>query len=155
MPDLIIGDPCPAFDLPADGNRSFSNTDIAGMIAVLFFYPRDNTSGCTREAVEFTRANADFDHIGTTVFGVSKDSLKSHDKFVAKHELGIPILSDETSDLCERVGCWKEKTMYGKTYWGIERTTILVDSTGIVRKIWRKVKVPGHVDDVLQSARDL
>ena len=120
---------------------------------MLYFYPRDDTPGCTKEATGFTQAAAGFAAANTIVLGVSKDPVKKHDKFVAKHALGIALLSDENSDVCERYGTWVEKSMYGKTYMGIERTTFLIAPDGKIAQIWRKVKVPGHVEAVLAAAR--
>ena len=117
---------------------------------VLFFYPRDNTSSCTREAKDFTENLSIFDRAKVSVFGVSKDSIKSHDKFIKKQNLTISLLSDENGTVCEDFGVWKEKSMYGKTYMGIERSTFIIDGSGLVIKEWRKVKVPGHVNEVLQ-----
>ena len=117
---------------------------------VLFFYPRDNTSGCTREAKDFTENLDIFERAKVSVFGVSKDSIESHDKFIKKQKLTISLLSDENGTVCEDFGVWKEKSMYGKTYMGIERSTFIIDGKGLVIKEWRKVKVPGHVNEVLQ-----
>lgn len=155
MEDLKIGDPCPDFDLPSTTGTNVSRGNLLGRAFVLFFYPRDNTSGCTREAQEFSAAAPDFADLNVDIFGVSRDTLASHEKFIAKQDLSVPLLSDADSDLCEKVGCWKEKSNYGRTYMGIERTTVLVDSGGKVRNIWRKVRVPGHVEEVLTAARSL
>ncbi len=151
MEELRVGSPLPEFSLPVTGGETITNADLAEKIAVLFFYPRDNTSGCTREATEFTAREAEFEAMGAVIFGISKDSVASHEKFAKMRDLSIPLLSDENSDFCERCGVWVEKSMYGKKYMGIERSTILVDTTGTIVKIWRKVKVPGHVDDVFQE----
>lgn len=118
---------------------------------VLFFYPKDNTPGCTTEAIGFSEALDQFAAQGIKVFGVSKDPMKSHDKFVSKHALTMPLISDETTDLCERFGVWKEKSMYGKTYMGIKRSTFFVRPDGEILHEWRKVKVPGHVEAVLEA----
>ena len=118
---------------------------------VLFFYPRDNTSSCTREAKDFTENLDIFDRAKVSVFGVSKDSIESHDKFIKKQKLTISLLSDENGTVCEDFGVWKEKSMYGKTYMGIERSTFIIDGKGLVIKEWRKVKVPGHVNEILQA----
>ncbi|MEO0388632.1 MAG: peroxiredoxin, partial [Pseudomonadota bacterium] len=120
-----IGHTAPAFSLPRDGGDVVSLQDFAGSPLVVFFYPKDDTSGCTKEAVAFTTLLDDFAALGAKVIGVSKDSVKKHEKFVAKHGLGMPLLSDEDGDMCERYGVWKEKSMYGKTYMGIERSTFL------------------------------
>lgn len=118
---------------------------------VLFFYPKDNTPGCTKEAIGFSEAIHSFVDKGIKVFGVSKDPLKSHDKFIEKQSLTVPLISDEHTDLCERFGVWKEKSMYGKTYMGIERSTFFVRPDGTIIQEWRKVKVPGHVEAVLEA----
>ena len=118
---------------------------------VLFFYPRDNTSGCTTEAKDFTENLKLFDRAKVGVFGVSKDSIESHEKFIKKQELEISLLSDQDGTVCEDFGVWKEKSMYGKTYMGIERSTFIIDGTGLIVKEWRKVKVAGHVNEVLQE----
>ena len=117
---------------------------------VLFFYPRDNTSGCTKEAKDFTENLDLFDKAKVNIFGISKDSIESHEKFIKKQNLAISLLSDKNGTVCEDFGVWKEKSMYGKTYMGIERSTFIIDGNGLVIKEWRKVKVPGHVNQVLQ-----
>ena len=122
---------------------------------VLFFYPRDNTSSCTREAKDFTENLEIFDGAKVSVFGISKDSIESHDKFIKKQNLTISLLSDENGTVCEDFGVWKEKSMYGKTYMGIERSTFIIDGKGLVIKEWRKVKVPGHVNEVLQVIENI
>ena len=152
---LDVGQTAPDFTLPRDGGADVTLSDLRGKAVVLFFYPRDNTSGCTKEAVGFTETAGDFDAVGVSVFGISKDSIASHEKFIAKQNLKIPLLSDEHGNVCEAYGVWKEKKMYGKTYMGIERTTVLIDAEGNVAKLWPKVKVPGHVDAVLEAAKAL
>ena len=122
---------------------------------VLFFYPRDDTSGCTKQALAFTALQADFAALNTQVIGISKDSVTSHDKFVTKYQLTIPLLSDESGTVSEAFGVWKEKSMYGKTYMGTERSTFLINADGQIVSEWRKVKVPGHVEAVLQALKDL
>ncbi|MBD3625565.1 MAG: peroxiredoxin [Rhodobacteraceae bacterium] len=149
------GDPAPDFTLPRDGGESMSLSDFAGRALVLYFYPRDDTSGCTKEAIAFTALIDQFRAAGAEVVGVSKDPVAKHDKFVAKHDLGIPLLSDEAGDLCERLGVWKEKSMYGKAFMGIERSTFLIDREGRIAREWRKVKVPGHAEEVLDAVRAL
>nr|WP_325248222.1 thioredoxin-dependent thiol peroxidase [Amylibacter sp.] len=151
MPE--IGEKAPSFTLPRDGGGTVSLADYAGKTVVLYFYPRDDTPGCTKESIGFTESAAQFDAAGAVVIGVSKDSVKSHDKFVAKHGLGIVLASDENDTLCEDMGVWVEKNMYGKKYMGIERATFLIDGAGVIQQIWRKVKVPGHVDAVLDSVK--
>jgi len=153
--ELNIGDTAPAFTLPRDGGEQVSLTDYAGQAVVLYFYPRDDTPGCTKEAIGFTEMAAEFAAANTVVIGASKDSVKKHDKFREKHSLGVVLVSDEESDLCETYGVWVEKNMYGKTYLGIERATFLIGPDGKIAQIWRKVKVPGHVEAVLQAARAL
>ena len=152
---IEIGSIAPEFELPRDGGNVFSSTELNGRAFVLFFYPKDNTSGCTREATEFSAAQDAFDALGVTVLGVSKDSVKKHDNFRDKFSLTVPLLSDEQSDMCERYGVWTEKTMYGRKFMGIQRSTFLVGADGIVKAVWPKVKVPGHVDAVLEAAKDL
>ena len=122
---------------------------------MLYFYPKDDTSGCTKEAEGFTEQAEAFAAAGVTVLGVSKDSVAKHDKFRDKYGLKVALLSDEGSDVCERYGVWGEKSMYGKTYMGIDRATFLIDGEGRIARVWRKVKVPGHVDEVLAAARTL
>ena len=145
---LDIGEKAPDFTLPSDQDGEISLSAQTGRV-VLFFYPRDDTSGCTAEAKAFSQAQADFEAAGVRVIGVSKDSLASHAKFRKKHDLSVVLISDEDSDLCERYGVWVEKKMYGKTFMGIERATFLIDEQGTLSQVWRKVKVPGHVDAVL------
>jgi len=152
---LDIGDTAPAFTLPRDGGETVSLSDFAGKTVVLFFYPKDDTSGCTKEAIGFTEHLADFEAAGAVILGASKDSVKKHDKFRDKHSLGVALLSDEESDLCERYGVWKEKSMYGKTYMGIERSTFVIDGEGKIAALWRKVKVPGHVEAVLETVQGM
>jgi peroxiredoxin Q/BCP len=156
MSDKIeIGQKSPDVTLPRDGGGTVSLSEFAGKNVVLYFYPKDDTSGCTKEAVGFSEMVADFAAANAVVIGVSKDSVASHDKFVAKHGLGVILLSDEGSDVTERFGSWAEKSMYGKKYMGIDRSTFLIDGQGTIRQIWRKVKVPGHVEEVLAAARAL
>ena len=152
-PLLNEGDAAPGFTLLRDGGSEVSLSDFAGQHVVLYFYPKDDTPGCTTEAQDFTSARDDFAAAGAVVLGISKDPVAKHEKFVAKRELGIPLLSDEHGDVCERYGVWGEKQMYGKTYFGIERTTFLIGPDGRIAKIWRKVKVPGHVAAVLDALR--
>lgn len=148
MSFLKIGDPAPVFTLPADGGESFSLAALRGQKIVLYFYPKDDTPGCTAESCAFNAALADFEKIGVAVAGISKCSVVRHDKFKAKYGLNFPLLSDENSDVCERYGVWKEKSLYGKKFMGIERTTFLIDENGKIANIWLKVKVDGHVDAV-------
>ena len=145
----------PTVALPRDGGTVLDISNLRPDWVVLFFYPRDDTSGCTKQALAFTALQADFAALNTQVIGISKDSVTSHDKFVTKYQLTIPLLSDESGTVSEAFGVWKEKSMYGKTYMGIERATYLIDETGKIARIWRKVKVPGHVDEVLEAVKAL
>ncbi len=149
------GQPAPDFTLPRDGGTDVTLSALAPKSVVLYFYPRDDTSGCTKEAVDFTGLAAEFEAAGAVVLGVSKDTVAKHEKFRDKHHLGVALLSDADGDVCERYGAWAEKSMYGKTYMGIERSTFLIDGTGTVREVWRKVKVPGHAEAVLEAVRAL
>jgi len=151
----LIGEKMPNFELPRDGGDVVTLSDYAGKNVVLFFYPRDSTPGCTTESKEFSALASSFADLNTVILGVSKDSVASHDKFVSKQELTIPLLSDETSNLCETMGVWKEKSMYGKKFMGIERSTFLIGADGTLVAEWRKVKVKGHVDAVLDAVRSL
>lgn len=150
---LTIGDVAPAFDLPGDGGGRVSSEALKGKPFVLYFYPKDDTTGCTREALDFTGLADDFAEIATPVIGVSKDSPKSHDKFKAKHGLNLILASDEEGVTCEAYGVWVEKSMYGRKYMGIERATFLVGADGTLREIWRKVSVPQHAEAVLRAAK--
>ncbi|WP_054303695.1 thioredoxin-dependent thiol peroxidase [Gemmobacter sp. LW-1] len=145
----------PDFTLPRDGGGEIALSALKGRKVILYFYPKDDTPGCTTEALDFTARAADFDAAGAMVIGISKDSVKKHDKFVAKHGLGIALASDEQGTTCEDYGVWVEKSMYGKTYMGIERTTLLIDAEGRVAQVWPKVKVAGHAEEVLEAARAL
>ncbi|MEM9781701.1 MAG: thioredoxin-dependent thiol peroxidase [Pseudomonadota bacterium] len=149
------GDAAPDFSLPAEDGRTLSLADFAGKKLVLFFYPKADTSGCTKEAVGFTEAIGAFEAAGAAVVGVSKDPVTKQGKFVSKHDLKTPLLSDEAGDLCERYGVWVEKSMYGKKYMGIERSTFLIGPDGKIAEAWRKVKVPGHVDTVLKATETM
>ncbi len=153
MTQPAIGDTAPDFSLPRDGGEIVNLSDFKGKKVVLYFYPKDDTPGCTKEAIGFTDMVDAFAAEDTVVLGVSKDSVKKHDKFVAKHDLKIALLSDEEGDVCERYGTWVEKSMYGKTYMGIERATYLIGADGKIAQAWRKVKVPGHVEAVLEAVR--
>lgn len=152
---IDTGDMAPDFTLPRDGGGALTLSALRPAPVVLFFYPKDNTPGCTREASEFTAQTEAFKAAGAHLVGASKDSVASHDKFVAKHGLAMPLVSDENGTVCEDYGVWVEKSMYGKTYMGIERTTFLIDGGGRIARVWRKVKVPGHVDEVLEALRAL
>lgn len=148
-----IGNPAPEFTLPRDGGGEVSLADLKEKVVVLYFYPKDDTSGCTKEAIAFTEALQSFADAGAVVLGVSKDSVAKHDKFKAKHDLGVTLLSDEDGAVCEAYGVWVEKSMYGRKYMGIERATFLIGRDGLVKQVWRKVKVTGHAEAVLQAVR--
>ncbi len=150
---LTVGQPAPAFTLPRDGGGEVSLSDFSSQKVVVYFYPKDDTPGCTKEAISFTEAAEEFSALGVTVLGISKDTVAKHEKFRDKHALSVILLSDAESDTCEKFGVWVEKNMYGKTYMGIERATFLIDENGNVAHSWRKVKVPGHVAEVLQTIR--
>ncbi len=149
------GTQAPDFTAPRDGGGTLTLSALRPRKVVLYFYPKDDTSGCTREALDFTARAADFEAAGAVVVGVSKDSVKSHDKFVTKHGLGIALVSDEEGGICENYGTWVEKSMYGRKYMGVERTTVLIDGAGRIARVWNKVKVPGHVEEVLEAVRAL
>ncbi|MFL5266588.1 MAG: thioredoxin-dependent thiol peroxidase [Stellaceae bacterium] len=150
-----VGNKAPDFTLPTDGNGSIRLSQLKGKKVVLYFYPKDDTSGCTAEACGFRDSFPDYGSVGAVVIGISKDSVASHDKFKKKHNLPFILASDAGSDVCEKYGTWVEKSMYGRKYMGIERCTYLLDEQGMVRGVWHKVKVPGHVNQVLQAARAL
>ncbi len=145
----------PDFTLPRDGGGEVTLSALRPGKVVLFFYPRDDTSGCTKEAIAFTGMVEEFAAAGATVLGVSKDTVASHDKFRDKHDLGVALLSDAESEVCESYGVWKEKNMYGKKFMGIERATFLIDGDGRIAQVWRKVKVPGHAEAVLEAVQAL
>jgi peroxiredoxin Q/BCP len=149
------GSAAPDFTLPRDGGGEVALSDLRGKKVVLYFYPKDDTSGCTKEAIDFTTHLPAFESAGAVILGVSKDSVAAHDKFRAKHGLGVTLLSDADSDVCERYGVWAEKSMYGKKYMGIERSTFLIDADGTLVRAWRKVKVPGHAEEVLEAVKAL
>ncbi|KMW57878.1 Thiol peroxidase, Bcp-type [Candidatus Rhodobacter oscarellae] len=152
---LETGQPAPDFTLPRDGGGTLTLSEQRPKKVVLYFYPKDDTPGCTKEAIGFTEMAEAFDAAGATVIGVSKDTVAKHEKFRDKHGLSVALVSDADSDVCERDGTWVEKAMYGKKYMGIERATYLIDGAGNIAQIWRKVRVPGHVDAVLEAARAL
>jgi peroxiredoxin Q/BCP len=154
-PALVQGAKAPDFRLPRDGGDSVALSDFSGEKLVLFFYPKADTPGCTREAIDFTRLAGDFAASGTAVLGISADSQKAQESFRDKHRLSVPLISDEKHQMLAAYGAWGEKSMYGRTFMGIIRTTVLVGSDGRVSKVWRHVKVDGHADQVLEAARAL
>ena len=149
------GDKAPNFSMATDGDGTVSLKDLMGKNVVLYFYPKDSTPGCTTEACAFRDLMPDFSKVDAEVIGVSKDSIKRHDNFKAKYELPFLLASDADGDVCERYGVWVEKSMYGKKFMGIERATFLIDGKGKVRKVWRKVKVAGHAEAVLEAVQAL
>jgi peroxiredoxin Q/BCP len=151
--ELKLGDKAPDFELPTDGGGQVNLSHFHGKSVVLYFYPKDDTSGCTSEAQAFSAAAADFAKAGAVVIGVSRDSVKSHDKFKAKYGLDLILGSDESGALTERYGVWVEKSMYGRMYMGIERATFLIGPDGLLKAMWRKVKVPGHAEAVLKAVK--
>ncbi|MBN2741021.1 MAG: peroxiredoxin [Rhodobacteraceae bacterium] len=164
---IELGKKAPDFTLPATGGAAFEGAKLLTpegeltlsqarpKAVVLYFYPKDNTPGCTTEALDFTRLADEFASAGAVVIGVSKDSLKKHQNFCDKHDLGIYLASDDGGETCENYGVWAEKSMYGKTFWGIVRATYLIDSTGCVARVWPKVSVKGHAAEVLEAVRAL
>ncbi len=152
---LETGSKVPAFEMPADNGTTVSLESLKGQPAVLYFYPKADTPGCTNEAKDFTDLATDYAALSTIVVGVSKDPVKKLDRFKAKYDLKVRLASDETSGVTETFGFWVEKSMYGKTYMGIERATVLIDGDGIVRRVWRKVSVKGHAAEVLEAVRSL
>ena len=155
MAELEVGQTVPAFALPRDGGGTLDSATLAGKPYVFYVYPKDNTEGCTLEAIDFSRLKPDFDALGIAIVGMSPDNAKSHDRFKAKHALDIDLVSDADKSLLDRLGVWVEKSMYGRKYLGVERTTWLVDATGKVAQVWNKVKVAGHADEVLAAAKAL
>ncbi|MEQ3710199.1 MAG: thioredoxin-dependent thiol peroxidase [Tateyamaria sp.] len=152
---LDIATPAPDFTLPDGTGTDVTLSGLQGGAVILYFYPRDDTPGCTKESIAFSEHLAAFEAAGAKVFGISKDSVASHAKFAAKKELTVPLLSDEHGSVCEDYGVWKEKNMYGKKYMGIERTTYLIDANGHIAMVWPKVKVPGHAEAVLAAVQAL
>ena len=155
MTTFTQGAPAPAFDLETDGGGRVSLADLRGRKVVLYFYPKDDTSGCTAEAIAFTGLADAFADAETVVIGCSKDTAKSHDKFKAKYSLNVLLASDPDGGTVEAYGVWVEKSMYGRKYMGVERATFLIDREGRIAQVWRKVKVPGHADAVLKAAQAL
>lgn len=157
MPDKspVQSDTAPDFTLPRDGGGEVSLSGLRGGAVVLFFYPRDDTPGCTKESIGFSEHLQAFADAGAQVLGISRDTIAKHEKFVAKHGLTVPLLSDEDGAVCAAYGVWVEKNMYGKKSMGIERSTFLIDAEGKIARVWRKVKVAGHVEDVLDTVKAL
>ena len=152
---LEAGAPAPSFSIPSTSGGEVSLDSLKGRKAVIYFYPKDDTSGCTREAQDFQRLKGAFAEAGAEILGVSADSVASHEKFRAKYGLDFALGSDESKAMLEAYGVWVEKSMYGKKYMGVERTTVLVDANGTIARVWPKVKVPGHAEEVLEAARAL
>lgn len=148
---LSINNIAPDFTLPTDNGRTMTLSDWIEKNVIVYFYPKDATSGCTKEACSFRDNKQNFDRMNTIIIGISKDSVKSHKKFKEKEKLNFILASDESGEVCERYGTWVEKSMYGRKYFGIERSTFLINADGKISKIWRKVSVPGHIEDILES----
>jgi peroxiredoxin Q/BCP len=155
MTELSPGQDAPQFELPRDGGGTLTLSALRGKAVVLYFYPKDDTSGCTAEAIDFSALKPDFEKAGAVVIGMSPDSAKKHDKFKAKHGLSVDLVADEERKAIEAYGVWAEKSMYGRKYMGVERTTFLIDRDGKIARIWPKVKVPGHAAEVLEAVRAL
>jgi peroxiredoxin Q/BCP len=155
MTELSPGQDAPQFELPRDGGGTLTLSALRGKAVVLYFYPKDDTSGCTAEAIDFSALKADFEKAGAVVIGMSPDSAKKHDKFKAKHGLSVDLVADEERKAIEAYGVWVEKSMYGRKYMGVDRTTFLIDRDGRIARIWPKVKVPGHAAEVLEAVRAL
>jgi thioredoxin-dependent peroxiredoxin len=153
--ELVEGELAPDFELPTDGGGRTHLQGLKGKPVVIYFYPKDDTSGCTAEAIDFNGLRAKFAAAGATVIGISPDSASSHDKFKRKHDLEIALAADPERSAIEAYGVWKEKSMYGRKYFGVERSTFLIDRNGRIARIWRKVKVPGHADEVLTATKAL
>ena len=152
---LKEGDAAPNIDLPTDGGGRFQLGATRGKAVVVYFYPKDDTSGCTLEAIDFSARKKEFETAGATIIGISPDSVKDHDKFKAKHDLTISLAADQEKEVAEAYGVWVEKSMYGRKYMGVDRSTFLVDPKGKLARIWRQVKVEGHVQEVLDAAKAL
>jgi peroxiredoxin Q/BCP len=155
MAELEPGQMAPNFNLPRDGGGTLALEALQGKTVVLYFYPKDDTSGCTAESIDFSARKPQFEEAGAVVIGMSPDSVKKHDKFKAKHNLEIDLIADEDRNTLEAYGVWVEKSMYGRKYMGVERSTFLIDAEGRIARIWRKVKVPGHAEEVLGAVRSL
>ncbi|HWK68343.1 MAG TPA: peroxiredoxin [Rhizobiaceae bacterium] len=155
MTELVIGDKAPDFKLPQDGGDSVKLADFRGRALVLYFYPQDDTQTCTQEAIEFSRMRPEFDKAGAAILGVSPDSVGKHDKFKAKHKLTIGLGADQERSAIDAYGVWAEKTMFGRKYMGVVRSTFLIAPDGTIARIWRKVRLRGHVEEVLAAVRSL
>ncbi|MEL6436188.1 MAG: thioredoxin-dependent thiol peroxidase [Pseudomonadota bacterium] len=153
MSELEIGSPAPDFTLPTDGGENVTLSDLKGKKVVVYFYPKDDTSSCTKEAIAFSGLLGQFADANTVIIGISPDTAAKHDKFKAKHDLTVTLAADEERQAIEAFGVWVEKSMYGKKYMGVERSTFLVGTDGNIAQVWRKVKVPGHADAVLEAAK--
>jgi peroxiredoxin Q/BCP len=151
--ELTVGDLAPEFELPADGGGKVTLSGLKGKKVVLYFYPKDDTSGCTAQAIDFNGLRAKFEASGAVLIGVSPDSPRSHDKFKKKHGLGFTLAADESKSMLQAYGVWVEKSMYGRKYLGVERSTFLIDKKGRIARIWRKVKVPGHAEETLEAVK--
>ena len=150
-----IGKKAPAFKLTDDAGNTVQLKDFKGEMLVLFFYPKDDTSGCTKEAIAFTELKDQFNSAGAQILGMSPDSVERHVKFKNRHDLTVALAADEEKTVLEKYGVWVEKSMYGRKYMGVERTTLLIDADGKIANIWRKVKVPGHAEAVLEAVKEL
>lgn len=153
--DLTIGDKAPQFELPRDGGGTVKLADFTGKTVVLYFYPQDDTTGCTKEAIDFSQLRPEFEKAGAVIIGLSPDSAKKHDRFKSKHGLSVDLVSDEERNVIEAYGLWVEKQMYGRSYMGVERATFLIGGDGRIAAIWRKVRVKGHAEAVLEAVRGL
>ena len=155
MSTIAVGDKAPNFCLTETNGTEICLKDLEGKWVILYFYPKDNTKGCTIEAIDFTKSLAEFNKLGAVILGVSPDSIKSHQKFTEKHELKIQLLSDEEKNVLTSYGVWQEKSMYGRTYMGVVRSTVLIDPHGNIAEIWSKVRVANHVESVKQKLLEL
>ncbi|MTI46013.1 peroxiredoxin Q/BCP [Roseibium hamelinense] len=155
MSDLDVGSPAPDFDLDGDGGNRIALSSLKGQPVVVYFYPKDDTPGCTKEAIAFSGLEKEFSDLGATIIGISPDTAEKHDKFKAKHDLTVLLAADTNTETAQAYGVWVEKNMYGKKYMGVERSTFLVGKDGNLAKIWRKVKVPGHAEAVLDAVKAL
>lgn len=154
MLKIKVGDKAPEFCLTETSGSKICLKDLRGKWVVIYFYPKDNTSGCTLEAIDFTKSLNDFEKMNSTVLGISPDSIKNHQKFTDKHELEVQLLSDENKEVLEKYGVWQEKSMYGKSYFGVVRSTVLIDPEGKIAEIWEKVRVKDHVESVKRKLKE-